>query len=64
MKLRHTLYPSPLVYTAHDGEAHFSGYHFETSDRKLGEALRKSRDIVEVRPPKKPATAPAKKSEA
>ena len=52
MKLRHKLYPSPLVYTSDAGEARFEDYIFETEDKKLGEALKKSSDIELVAPAK------------
>lgn len=54
--LKHTVYPSPLVYTEH-GKARFSDFHFETPDKKLGNALRKSPDIVEVKKARGPEDA-------
>lgn len=56
MKLKHLVYPSPLVYTS-EGKAKFSDYHFETKNKKLAEALRAQDDIVEVKPPRKTPSA-------
>lgn len=54
MKFRHTVYPSPLVCTS-AGDVKFEDHTYETDDKKLQAALKKTRDVEVV--PAKPSSS-------